>query len=95
MATLVSFNGTSYSVPAYGDTGWAQGTGNLSSYLIAIAANAITPNPSTPFQITNFTTAQETTYLAGTPAKGAIWFNTTTSLFMGYDGSGPIALGGL
>ncbi len=41
MATTVSFNGTSYSVPAYGDTGWAQGTGNLSSYLIAIAAGTL------------------------------------------------------
>ena len=41
MATTVSFNGTSYSVPAYGDSGWAQGTGNLSSYLVAIAAGTL------------------------------------------------------
>lgn len=43
MATTVSFNGISYSVPGYNDSGWAQGTGNLSSYLIAIAAGAVTP----------------------------------------------------
>lgn len=41
MATTVSFNGSNYSVPAYGDSGWAQGTGNLSSYLIAIAAGTL------------------------------------------------------
>ena len=41
MATVVSFNGASYSVPAYGDSGWAQGSGNLSSYLIAIAAGTL------------------------------------------------------
>ncbi len=41
MATTITFNGTSYSVPAYGDAGWAQGAGNLSSYLIAIAAGSL------------------------------------------------------
>lgn len=41
MATVVSFNGASYSVPAYGDSGWAQGSGNLSSYLVAIAAGTL------------------------------------------------------
>ncbi len=41
MATTVSFNGANYSVPAYGDSGWAQGAGNLSSYLIAIAAGTL------------------------------------------------------
>jgi microcystin-dependent protein len=38
MATIVLFNGVDYSVPAYGDTGWAQGSGNLSQYLIALAS---------------------------------------------------------
>lgn len=41
MATTVTFNGASYSVPAYGDTGWAQGTGNLSSYLISISTGTL------------------------------------------------------
>lgn len=41
MSTTVSFNGTNYSVPAYGDSGWAQGTGNLSSYLIAIPSGCL------------------------------------------------------
>ena len=38
MATTVSLAGSSFSIPSYGDSGWAQGTGNLSSYLIAIAS---------------------------------------------------------
>src|SRR4029077_4413602 len=37
MATTVVFNGVTYSIPAYQDTGYAQGSGNLSSYLIALA----------------------------------------------------------
>ena len=41
MATPVTFNGSSYNVPAYGDSGWAQGAGNLSSYLIAIAGGTL------------------------------------------------------
>lgn len=41
MATTVSFNGSSYSVPAYNDIGWAQGPGNLSSYLVAIASGTL------------------------------------------------------
>lgn len=38
MSTPVVFNGINYSVPAFGDVGYAQGPGNLSSYLIAIAS---------------------------------------------------------
>lgn len=37
MSTPVTYSGTSYNVPAYQDTGYAQGSGNLSSYLIALA----------------------------------------------------------
>ena len=37
MATTVVFNGVTYSIPAYNDTDYAQGSGNLSSYLIALA----------------------------------------------------------
>jgi hypothetical protein len=40
MATLTTYNGTQYSIPAYNDTGWAQGPGNLSAYLIALATGA-------------------------------------------------------
>lgn len=36
MATPVTLNGISYSIPAYLDTGWAQGAGNLSLFLAAI-----------------------------------------------------------
>lgn len=38
MATTVTTAAGNFSIPAYGDTGWAQGTGNLSSYLIAMAS---------------------------------------------------------
>jgi microcystin-dependent protein len=41
MATIVTFNGVNYSVPAYGDTGWAQGSGNLTQYLIALATGSL------------------------------------------------------
>lgn len=52
MATPVVFNGVTYSIPAYGDTGYAQGSGNLSSYLIALAGGPFpftsqTANPAT------------------------------------------------
>lgn len=42
MSTPVTFVGNSYNVPAYQDTGYAQGTGNLSSYLIALATGSLT-----------------------------------------------------
>lgn len=41
MATSVTLNGNSYSIPAYNDTGYAQGSGNLSSYLIALATGVL------------------------------------------------------
>lgn len=42
MATPVTLNGNSYSIPAYGDSGYAQGAGNLSSYLVALATGVLT-----------------------------------------------------
>ena len=42
MATNVTYAGNVYSVPAYQDTGYAQGSGNLSSYLIALATGSLT-----------------------------------------------------
>ena len=38
MASTVTLAGSNFSIPDQGDTGWAQGAGNLSSYLIAIAS---------------------------------------------------------
>ena len=48
MSTVVSYNGTNYTVPSYGDTGYAQGPGNLSTYLVSLATGsmAITGNQS-------------------------------------------------
>ncbi len=42
MSTTVTYAGNQYQVPAYQDTGYAQGTGNLSSYLIALATGSLT-----------------------------------------------------
>lgn len=42
MATTVTYVGNQYSVPAYNDTGYAQGAGNLSSYLVALATGSLT-----------------------------------------------------
>ncbi len=42
MSTTVTYAGNQYNVPAYQDTGYAQGTGNLSSYLIALATGSLT-----------------------------------------------------
>lgn len=41
MSTPITFNGVAYSVPAYNDSGYAQGAGNLSAYLIAIASGTL------------------------------------------------------
>lgn len=42
MSTPVTYVGTQYNIPAYQDTGYAQGSGNLSSYLIALATGSLT-----------------------------------------------------
>lgn len=42
MSTPVTYVGNQYNIPAYQDTGYAQGTGNLSSYLIALATGSLT-----------------------------------------------------
>lgn len=41
MSTPVVYNGVTYNVPAFGDTGYAQGAGNLSAYLIALATGSL------------------------------------------------------
>ena len=47
MSTPVTYVGTQYNVPAYQDTGYAQGSGNLSSYLIALATGSLTRSGGT------------------------------------------------
>ena len=96
MATTVSFNGTNYSVPAYGDSGWAQGAGNLSSYLIAIAASTLqttggTFTLSAPVNfgtaygivVANVSTPRET-YIAGTAAANYTGSLTVVNLVNPY-----------
>lgn len=52
MATAITFNSVAYSVPAYGDTGYAQGPGNLSSYLIALSTGTLQQSGGT-FSLTS------------------------------------------
>lgn len=73
MATPITFNGASYNVPAYGDSGWAQGAGNLSSYLIAIAAGTLQTTGGT------FTLSAETYFGAGFGIR-SLYFKTATIL---------------
>ena len=42
MSTSVSYNSVTYHVPGYRDTGYAQGSGNLSQYLVALATGSLT-----------------------------------------------------
>jgi hypothetical protein len=72
MATPVTFNGSSYSVPAYGDSGWAQGAGNLSSYLIAIASGCLQTTGGA------FTLSAEVDFGATYGVKGT-YFKTETA----------------
>jgi len=77
MSTPVVLAGNTYNIPAYNDTGWAQGAGNLSLYLIALAAVAGTQAPliqltSVSASPTSITTGN--TYLVNT-SVGAITLN--------------------
>lgn len=39
MSIAVSYNGNTYNIPEYYDDAWAQGTGNLTQYLVALASS--------------------------------------------------------
>lgn len=82
MATSVSLGGITYIIPAYNDqpVNWAQGSGNLSTYLIALAAQiATTPAFMQTVSATSspITVATGKTYLTAT-SGGAITFNLPT-----------------
>lgn len=85
MATTITFNGSSYSVPAYGDSGWAQGAGNLSSYLVAIAAGALqtTGGTFTLSSPVNFGSSNGITAKSFTTSGGAPVTAQYTSTFTG------------
>jgi uncharacterized alpha/beta hydrolase family protein len=68
MATSVIYNGVTYSVPSFNDVGYAQGPGNLSQYLVALAtaqpSGAPFPNNvsfTSPFGIVGVTTNSNAT----------------------------------
>lgn len=73
MATPITFNGASYNVPAYGDSGWAQGAGNLSTYLIAISQGTLQTTGGT------FTLSAET-YFGAVYGLRSTYFKTATVL---------------
>lgn len=74
MGTTVTVSGINYTVPAYNDTGWAQGTGNVSQLLIALAAvTASTPS----FMQTSVVTVSPTTLVSG----HTYLVNTTSGAF--------------
>lgn len=68
MSTPVVVNGLTYNVPLYQETGWAQGTGNLSQLLIALAAASSGSNfmSITAVSTTPQTGATAHTYLVDT-----------------------------
>lgn len=41
MSTPITFNGSNYNVPSFGDGGYAQGSGNLSLYLVALSTGTL------------------------------------------------------
>lgn len=59
MSTPVVYVAQSYNIPAYQDTGYAQGAGNLSSYLIALATGSLTLSGG------NFTLTADVNFGAG------------------------------
>ena len=96
MATVVTFNGSSFSIPAYGDIGWAQGTGNLSAYLIAIASGTLqttggTFTLSAPLNfgatyglISPYVTTNREVYVVGTPLDNYTGSTTVVHLVHAY-----------
>jgi len=97
MATTVTLAGVSYTIPAYNEAGWAQGSGNLSQYLIAVASQiASTPAFMQTVAATSspVTVATGKTYLT-TTSSVAITFNLPTpaanTWFMIKDVSGNAA----
>lgn len=70
MSTTITFNGTSYSVPATGDENWSD---NLSAYLIAIASGALQKTGGT------FTLTAETDFGATYGLKSAYYKSRATN----------------
>ena len=72
-------------------------SGNVGIGTTAPNSNAILDASSTTkgFMLPRWTTAQETTNVAGLGAgdEGLMWFNTTTKQFMGWNGTAKIILG--
>lgn len=77
MGTPVVVNGSTYTVPAYGDEGWAQGSGSLPNLLIALSA-AVATSPAFMETVSVASSPQSVTtgktYLVNT-AGGAITMN--------------------
>lgn len=79
MATTVTTAAGNFSIPAFGDTGWAQGSGNLSSYLIAMASitlqtygGSFTLTADVNFGATKGVLAKYFTTVAASPATAGV-----------------------
>lgn len=81
MPTPVVVNGITYPVPLYGETGWAQGSGNLSQLLIALAA--VTASTPSFMQIVQISTSPQTV------ATGHTYLVDTSSIPIEFDLTSP------
>lgn len=83
MGTSVTVAGQNYTVPAYNDTGWAQGSGNLSQLLIALAANIATS--PTFMQFVSVTASPQAVL------NGKTYLTTTSSVAITFNLPAPAA----
>jgi|ERR1700676_1065767 len=79
MSTPVVYGGVTYNIPSFGDGGYAQGAGNLSLYLIALATGSLTTGggPFTLLADVNFGTsfgllAKYFTSVSANPASAGV-----------------------
>lgn len=76
MATTVTLNGTTYSVPASGDEGWGD---SLSNYLVELSSGRATL-PPTSSTVTAGATLSPSVAHHTLSAASAVTLNTTTSI---------------
>lgn len=78
MSTPVVINGTTYNIPAYNEVGWAQGSGNLSSFLVAVGTiAAATKNATYVSSLVNYSSA------VSSPGSNQLFDITSISLTPG------------
>ena len=96
MSTPIVYNGNSYSIPSYGDSGYAQGAGNLTSYLIALASGGLLLTGGTMQGNIAMNSHKLTGLSAGTGNGDSLRYEQVIGLYLLLTGgtmSGPIAMG--